>query len=167
MKKISFVSGVFLALIVYGCQPAEAPAPAETPAMSDEDMLKVQSNAFVAAWAAADAESIAALFAPEGDSVDPGGAMHHGPEAIRARYQELFGTIYQGTSLSLTMTSTRFLEPNVAVVDGSYEVTGMKSADGAEMPSVKGFYTNVAVKQDGGWVIHCSRPMAPIPAPGT
>jgi uncharacterized protein (TIGR02246 family) len=133
--------------------------------MSDEDMLKAQTDAFTKAWAAGDSESIAALFAPEGDSVDPAGVHHHGTDAVRSRYQELFEPMYQGTSLSLITTSTRFLEPTVAVSDGTFQVTGMKGADGAELPAVNGRFTTVSVKQDGTWVIHCSRPMMPLPAP--
>jgi uncharacterized protein (TIGR02246 family) len=168
MKTISSFASAILAITAIACQPtAEAPAPTEEAAMSDEDMLKAQTDAFVAAWAAADSESIAALFAPEGDSVDPAGVHYQGADAIRERYQGMFETAYQGTSLSLTTTSTRFLEPTVAVVDGKYQITGMKSSDGTELPPVNGLFTNVAVKQDGVWVLHCSRPMMPIPAPGT
>lgn len=167
MKTLSILAGILLALATIACQPAEAPAPAEPAPMSDEDMLKAQTDAFTKAWAAGDSESIAALFAPEGDLLDPVGVHHHGPDAIRTRYQELFEGVYKGTSLSLTTTSTQFLEPMVAVSNGTYLITGMKAADGAELPPVNGLFTTVSVKQDGNWVMHCSRPMMPLKAPGT
>jgi hypothetical protein len=28
-------------------------------------------------------------------------------------------------------------------------------------------YTNVSVKENGQWMLHCSRPMLPVKAPGT
>jgi uncharacterized protein (TIGR02246 family) len=162
------LAGISLALVSAGCQPAaEAPAPTETPAMSDEDMIKERVDAFVAAWSNGDAEAIGVLFTEGADLIGPVGDRHHGRDAIVARYSELFQTMYQGAKVSISMTSTRFLKPDVAVVDGSFEITGMKSADGAEMPPMTGLYTNVTVKQDGSWLIHCSRPMVPVKESGT
>jgi uncharacterized protein (TIGR02246 family) len=156
--------------LLAGCQPAteEAPepeAPAET-AMSDEDMLSAQTDAFAAAWAEGDAAGLAALFIEEGDTVGPDGVRFHGREAVQGRYQELLGGMYQGTTVSISQTSTSFPSPDVAVVNGTYEIMGMKTGDGEDM-EIKGLYMNVAVKQGGEWKIHCARPMLPLPMPGT
>ena len=75
--------------LLAGCQPSaeEAPepeAPAET-AMSDDDMLSAQTDAFAAAWAMGDAAGIAALFIEEGDTVGPDGVRFHGREAVQGR----------------------------------------------------------------------------------
>ena len=57
--------------------------------------------------------------------------------------------------------------PDIAVIDGTYELTGIKTPEGQDLPAVKGMYTNVGVKQNGQWLLHCSRPMLPMKAPGT
>jgi len=166
--KYLFVVITMFSGLLAGCQPAteEAPepeAPAET-AMSDEDMLSAQTDAFVDAWASADAAGLAALFAEQGDTVGPDGVLFHGRQAVQGRYEALLGGMYQGTTISISQTSVSFPSPEVAVVNGSYEVYGMKTADGEDM-SLQGLYINVAVKQGGDWKIQCSRPMVPVPIP--
>ena len=127
-------------------------------------MLSAQTDAFAEAWANGDAAAIAALFIEEGDTVGPDGVLFQGREAVQGRYEELFGGMYQGTTVSISQTSASFPSPDVAVVNGTYEIQGMKTADGEDM-TIKGLYMNVAVKQDGEWKIHCSRPMVPRPMP--
>ena len=161
---------IMVGTLFAGCQPAteeasEPEAPAEA-AMSDEDMLSAQTGAYEAAWAMGDATAIAAFFIEEGDSTGPDGVRFHGREAVQGHYQELFGGMYQGTTISISQTSTRFPSPDIAVASGTYEIMGMKTADGEDM-EIKGLYMNVAVKQGGEWKIHCARPMLPLPMPGT
>jgi len=151
-----------------GCQPSgeEAPepeAPAET-AMSDEALLSVQTDTFAADWASGDAAGLAALFVEQGDTVGPEGARFQGREAIQGRYEALLGGMYQGTTISISQTSVSFPSPEVAVVNGTYEIHGMKTADGEDMP-LNGLYMNVAVKQAGEWKIQCQRPMVALPMP--
>jgi uncharacterized protein (TIGR02246 family) len=170
MRSIWYFGGVLsAALALSGCEPrSEAPAdkPAETASMTDEDMLDAQLDAFETAWAAGDAKAIADTFVADGDFVDPSGTMFEGKDAIEKRYQGLLGTTYKGTQVALTMTSSRFPSPDVAIAEGDFEITGMKSSGGADLPAMKGQYTTVSVKQDGKWMVHCSRPMVPMPAPG-
>jgi uncharacterized protein (TIGR02246 family) len=164
-----------LAALLYGCQPAPEPAPEEEEsapaAMSDEEMIASLTDHFEQAWASADAKAIADQFAEDGDSIGPDGNAAHGRQEIESRYQEVLDGMYKGSSISISTRSTRMLEPGVALTDGTYEITGMKSEDGTELPPVKGLYVNVLVKHDDHWMIHNSRPMvpmeAPAPAPGT
>jgi uncharacterized protein (TIGR02246 family) len=86
---------------------------------------------------------------------------------VQSQYAELFEGLFKGTSISITTTSIRFLQPDVAVVDGSYEITGMKDAEGNDLPAVKGMYTNISVKEGEQWLFACSRPMIPVELPGT
>jgi len=166
MKRIAFFAG---ALALAGCQPA-APPPeetTETAPMTDEDMIRARTDEFEQAVSSADSKAIGALFIEDGDLVDQAGMMHHGRMAIVERYQKLFEGPYKGTQANLEISSVRFVRPEIAVIDGTYELTGMKSAEGQDLPAVKGMFTNVSVKQNGQWMLHCSRPMLPMKAPGT
>ena len=166
MRTIAFLAGV---LALAACQPTEAP-PAEsteTAPMSDEDMLRARTDEFEQAFSNADAKAIGALFVEDADLVDLAGVMHHGRMAIEERYQKLFDGPYKGAAGSLEITSVRFVRPEIAVIDGTYELTGLKSTEGQDLPAVKGMFTNVSVKQNGQWMLHCSRPMLPMKAPGT
>lgn len=168
-----FLMAVVAAVGGSACQPAadepeeleEPEAPAEE-VMSDEDMLREETDAFVEAWANGDAAGIAALFVPEGDMVDPAGQHYQGRDAIQQRYEELFAGIYQGTTLSVTQESVDFPAPDVAIVNGTYTVSGITTPDDEEM-TVNGLYTNVGVKEGGEWMIHSSRPMVPAPQPSS
>jgi uncharacterized protein (TIGR02246 family) len=127
MRRIAFLAGV---LAFSGCQPA-APPPeetTETAPMSDEDMLRARTDEFEQAVSKADTKAIGALFVEDGDLVDQAGAMHHGRMAIEERYQKLFEGPYKGTQANLEITSVRFVRPEIAVIDGTSELTGMKSA---------------------------------------
>lgn len=166
MRRIAIFAGV---LAFAGCQPA-APPPeetTETAPMSDEDMIRALTDQFEQAIGRADVKAIGAMFVEDGDVVDQAGAMHHGRAAIEGRWQSLFDGAYKGAQANLEVTSVRFVRPEIAVIDGTYELTGMKSAEGQDLPAVKGLFTNVSAKQNGHWMLHCSRPMLPMKAPGT
>lgn len=157
-----------LALLA-GCQPAaeepsEAEAPAAEEAVSDEDLLDAQTEAFEAAWGQGDAAALAALFTDNGSTVGPDGAHFEGREAVQGRYEDLLGGMYRGTTVSIETTSMTFPSPDVAFIHGSYTIHGLTDQDGEAM-EVDGTFMNVAVKQNGEWKIHSSRPMVPIPAP--
>ena len=165
MRRIAYLAVFALA----GCQPA-APPPEETAAtapMSDEDMLRALTDEFEQAVTRADSKAVAAMFVEDGDLVDQAGVMHHGRAAIEERYRGLFESRYQGAQANLEVTSVRFVRPEIAVIDGTYHLTGMKSAEGQDLPPIQGMFTNLSVKQNGQWMLHCSRPMLPMKAPGT
>ena len=160
------------AFLLVGCQPAGQPEP-ETPAaepaapvVSDEDLIRQIGDAFTAAWNAADADALAALFAEDGDTIVTGG-HYEGREAIAGNYRTGFDSVYKGTTVAITTTSLRFLEADVAIGDGTYEIAGLKDAEGNEMPNIKGIFTNVMTKVGDKWLITCSRPTRPIEMPGT
>jgi uncharacterized protein (TIGR02246 family) len=160
-----------LAALLYGCQPTPQPASeteeAAPAAMSDEDLMESNMDDFEKAWAAGDAKAIAAQFTADGDFMSPQGELSKGPAEIEQRYREVLDGMYKGTSVALDMTSMTEIEPEVALVQGTYEITGMKSADGSELPAVKGQFMNVVVKHGDHFMVHSSRPMAPVKAPGT
>ena len=172
-----FAATVILALstaFLVACQPEEEAAvdttpAAETaaPAMSDEAMIQKFAEDFATAWNAGDAQAVASFWTLDGDSIGPEGRVASGREEVQSRYAEVFEGMYKGTSISITTTSVRFIQSDVAVVDGSYEITGMKDAEGNDMPAIKGIYTNISVKEGEQWLITCSRPMIPVKPSGT
>ena len=157
------VSLAATAYLAVACQPAPAPEP-EIAAPSDEELLRTLVSDFSAAWARNDAAAVAALFAEDGDILTANGHSQ-GRSALEETYRQNFEGPFNGTSLALEMTSVRFLQPDVAVTDGTYELTGLKGPDGEDLPSSKGLWTDVNVKADDGWLIGCARPMIPVESP--
>jgi uncharacterized protein (TIGR02246 family) len=163
---------VFSAFLVVGCQPE--PEPEETPvaetaapAMTDEEMVHKMVEEFTAAWNQGDANAIAAFWTEDGDMVAPNGDFVKGRASLESYYRDYFEGAYQGTTISIEPANIRLLEPDVMMVDGSYEVAGMKDAEGNDMPIIKGMYMHVSVKQGDVWRMISHRPFVPIEAPGT
>jgi len=159
-----FVALVATAFLGVACQKASTPEPESAPAPTDEEMLSTLMDDFEAAWASGDAAAVAALFAEDGDSLTVNGHTE-GRAAVQEAYAQNFSGPFQGTTIDLETTSVRFLEPDVAVVDGTYQISGFKGPEGEDLGSATGQWTAVDVKTDAGWRIGCSRPMVPVPMP--
>jgi uncharacterized protein (TIGR02246 family) len=81
-------------------------------------------------------------------------------------FADLMSTMFEGTKISIQMTATRFVKPDLAVGDSAWEITGLPEMEG-ETPPSKGTSTVVAVKQDGQWLITSHRSRVPAAPPGT
>lgn len=133
-----------------------------TPA--DEAAIRKVTEQFPPAWAKGDAKSLAGLYATDADYVSSTGLTAKGRAEIEKAYvTQLTGT-YKGTTLKTAITNVRFLKPDVAITDGTFEVAGMRGSDGKEAPPRKGISTSVVVKQNGQWVITALKAWIP-PAP--
>jgi uncharacterized protein (TIGR02246 family) len=152
------------ALALVGCQAAEEPEAAATPAPTDEELLQQLASDFETAWGQGDAAALAALWTEDGDTLT-GDGHFQGRSAIEEYYRKAFETAFKGTSVEIETTSVRFLQPGVAVVDGTYEVIGATLPEGEELPTLKGLWMNVDVKAGDEWRIACSRPMVPVEPP--
>jgi uncharacterized protein (TIGR02246 family) len=149
------------------CQQAPEPGPetAAVPAApSDEDLLHQLAKDWVVAWNAGDAAALAGFWTENGDSLNADGHFQ-GRAAIQGYYAQGFEGPFSGTSIAIETTSVRFLQPDVAVADGTYVITGAKGPDGAEMPAIEGLWSNVNVKAGDKWLISNSRPMLPAARP--
>jgi uncharacterized protein (TIGR02246 family) len=68
------------------------------------------------AWNAANGAAFAAPFAPDADFVNVRGDMHSGRDAIAAGHQQIFDTIYAGSTLRYTVRQARELDDGVILV---------------------------------------------------
>jgi uncharacterized protein (TIGR02246 family) len=155
---------VVAALALVGCQPAEEPEAAATPAPTDEELLNQLAADFETAWGQGDAAALAALWTEDGDTVTADGHFQ-GRSAVEEYYRNGFETALKGTSIEVETTSVRFLQSGVAVADGTYEITGATPPEGEQLPALKGLWMNVNVKVGDEWRIACSRPMVPVEPP--
>ena len=146
------------------CQPAPPPEPESAAAPTAEDELRALTSEFEAAWAAGDAGAVAALFTEDGDSLTAQG-YSQGRAAVEDGYRQNFEGPFMGTTIAIETTSVRLLRPDVAVSDGTYEISGFEGPDGEDLPPSVGLWTAVDVKTADGWRLACSRPMVPVPMP--
>ena len=130
-----------------------------TPA--DEAAIRKAMDQFPPAWAKGDAKSLAALYTTDADYVSSTGLMAKGRAEIEKAYVTQFSGVYKGTTLKNATTNVRFLTPDIAIINGTFEVTGLRGPDGKEAPPRKGINTSILVKQNGQWLITALRAWVP------
>ena len=153
MKKI-LLGGMLLALAVSTAASAQIPA------------LHARAEEFKAAWDHSDAKALAAIWAPDGDLINPFGRVAKGRAEVEKLFTDELGSFTKGTKFSITSESDREVAPNTAVADWDVEIVGMKGPDGAAMPPLKHHVTVVWVKQNGKWWAAAARPVVYAPPPG-
>ena len=172
MRNLLFFVTFAAFAVLIGCQPAAEQATEEAPAeesmeSSIEAGLPALVDGITAAWNAGDAAGVAAYYTMDADSSGPDGEMYSGREEIAKRYAILFETIYAETTISIDTTNIRELDEGVALVNGSFEISGITGAEGEEMPTQKGLYTDILVQEGDQWLITSLRSWVPVKAPGT
>jgi uncharacterized protein (TIGR02246 family) len=131
----------------------------------EDDAIKKVADDFSAAWGKPDAaKKMAAMFADDGDLVNPMGEEADGKAAVEKLFEREQGTMFKGSTLVLTVGKVRMLKPDVALGEGTWELTGVHTPDGKTM-NQKGMFSIVLVKAKGKWWISALRPMSPPPMP--
>jgi uncharacterized protein (TIGR02246 family) len=124
-----------------------------------EDLTNVRAliPAFTDSWNRAQPEAIAALFADGGDLVIPSGETFRGRAEIGAFYQSVFARGYSGSVGGAQIVYFRFLGPEVALMDGTWSISGAHDDQQKPRPAERGVFTAVVVKEHGQWRINALR----------
>ncbi len=132
----------------------------------EQDVLKARSAEFAAAWNKHDAAAMAALWAPDGDVINPFGRVAKGRAEVEALFKDEHGGPMKMTTYSSKVTGVRVLGDRVAVLDWEANITGMQSGDGSPLPPFPHHVVVVVQKdKDGKWMVEAARPYAFAPAP--
>ena len=149
-----------------GSQPNDKP-PAEKAwsHLRSEVSIRKLYDEFESSWNAHDAKGMARFWAPGGDHYQPDGRIAEGRDAVQALFQEEQSGPYKESTLSLSVRSVWMITPNVALVNGTYAVNGVRDREGKEIAIRKGLLTAVLLKEGDRWWIAASRAMIPVPLP--
>jgi uncharacterized protein (TIGR02246 family) len=132
----------------------------EMPRADDEDAIRGVYQRISEAWGRGDARGLVANFAPEGDLIDPFGRVARGRAAVEALLAGNFAGVFRGSQIIFDPQLIRFLTPEVAVADGTWQVTlPPQPPDGRAPPPIMGLLTSVFQKVNGAWKIEADRPM--------
>ena len=137
--------------------------------------IKAVGDAFAAAWNKHDPKAMAAVWAADGDLIDPFGASAKG----RADVEKFFTSDHTGkgqmvgTHYTITTQTSRMVRPDVAVAEWDVDLTGMKDAEGTDRGNLKHHITVLLSKEGGQWLVQAGRPViyaappdsAPAPKP--
>jgi uncharacterized protein (TIGR02246 family) len=100
-----------------------------------------------------DAHAVAMMFAEDCDFTNMRGASHHGRKELEEFFTMLLAGPLKNVHRTDSVKSVRLLTPEIASVDGFWEMTGTKAADGSDNPLRKGLFDYVVTKQNGRWFI--------------
>lgn len=82
--------------------------------MKSRTELEDLTESLARAWNAHDAAALCAFYAADADFVDVTGAITQGREAIFARHQAWFRTVFSRSSLAMNAIKVRFITPGTA-----------------------------------------------------
>jgi uncharacterized protein (TIGR02246 family) len=99
-------------------------------------------------WNHYDAGGLARLFAPDADFTNAFGVAASGRDAIERFHVALFGAVFTKSRFHVEATSTRFVRPDVGVVDLRWSVVGM-----ASRPDLHGLMAMVVTQDGPTWLI--------------
>jgi uncharacterized protein (TIGR02246 family) len=120
---------------------------------------------FVKAWNSHDVKTMASRWAVDGDQVEPDGTRAHGREGVTELLTKQHDSVFKKTKLELTVKTVWMISDDVALVDGTYELTGATLPDGTPIPARKGLLTAVLIQERNTWSIAASRLMIPTVLP--
>ena len=134
---------IFVTLFMLGFSGA----PPQDSHAADEAAIRENVKQLETGWNTKSGVTFAKPFAEDADYVVINGMYIKGRAAIEKGHQQIFDTIYKGTTLTLEVKQVRFLRSDVAVV----HVSGHRDGPGKE--SHAGMLTLVMTKEKQGWTI--------------
>jgi creatinine amidohydrolase len=129
----------------------------ECPAGLERDLKRVEA-AFHLHWANRDAESLAMLWADQGDLVHPDGHIEKTRRTIYENRREQFNAPeYRAARHSLAFGIIRCINETTAIVDGRWTLRDVTDASGATLPTSEGTATLVLQRAGENWPIEAYR----------
>lgn len=154
---------------------AEAPATAPVakkakPAgiAGDEEGVKKAFEEVSAAWVTGDAKAVASCFTMDSSLINPMGDEGHGRKEVQKVIEGEFAGPMKGTQQAFSDFTIRFYpQPNIALVDCTGTVTGMKKPDGTDADPMKVHVFSILVNRSGKkWQALAIRAFAYLTPPG-
>jgi len=124
---------------------------------SDEDAIRQMVSEAVRRLNQGDVTAIRDFWDEKADYVGIGGQFIRGSQAIEDFFTRLLRV--GGGTETVTIEQVRFLSPELAIVDGSWTITGARDADGKELPPLQGRGCEIAQKKQRRWRFVATREM--------
>jgi creatinine amidohydrolase len=129
----------------------------ECPSGVERDIKRVEA-AFHLHWANRDAESLAMLWADQGDLVHPDGRIEKGRRTIyEHRLEQFRAPEYRAARHSLAFGIIRCINESTAVVDARWTLRDVTDLSGAVLPASDGAATLVLQRAGDNWPIEAYR----------
>ena len=153
MKRLAMGLAAVVVILLGAAQGSVADDQADP---AEEKVIRERNEAFVAAFNKGDIQAMAATYAPDADFLSAEGKRVKGRAELEKYFAKGFAE-NKGLKLKHSDSLIRFLKPDVAIADGTWEITGRPEGNPA-----RGHYTAILMKRDGKWLIVYDRPMVPL-----
>ena len=163
---IHVILSVFLAGSLSAAHAQKVSADSVQSVSEEEQAIRKAVADYVDAYNRHDADAASALITDDNDVRLASGEVRKGRTAFHEAFVQRHATVFSTAHLVQTVERIHFLKPDVAIVDGLYEATGIKDTAGNPAPSLRQWVTNVMVKQNGRWLITAWR-FTPLPPADT
>jgi creatinine amidohydrolase len=139
-------------------RPSESVDPATGCLPGEERSIRRVAPAFSSYWTQQDVVKLAALWTPDGDIVHPDELVERTIPVIRQNRAALFRRAeYRNSRHPLTFGRVRCISPDVAIVDGKWELRGVIDQQRQTLPPFEGLCTLVMRKSGDSWLIEAYR----------
>ncbi|MBF0547268.1 MAG: SgcJ/EcaC family oxidoreductase [Candidatus Riflebacteria bacterium] len=126
---------------------------------SDETGIRNLLKQYELAYNSGNASALAGLWTTDGDLFSLSGGIFRGQKEILTFFSESLAKNYKDSQFHMGLDQVRFLTPNLAIVDGKWQITGGDLPKG--YPS-SGIYTQIMIRVDASWRIVAARPSVPL-----
>ena len=127
---------------------------ADDSANSGEDSaIKEVVAGFSNGWNTHDAHAMCASLADDVQWVNWRGEPLGTRQGVEDEHAKLFADLYKNTHRTDVVKSIRFLNPELAVVDDYWTMTGARKRDGSDWPYRAGYSNFLMAKRDGRWIV--------------
>jgi uncharacterized protein (TIGR02246 family) len=123
-------------------------------------------DAYVGAWARADAAGIGKAYADDGEFINPSGDRFVGPSAIAGFYAMAFSRGYAGSHGAARISEARAITEDVLLARGDWSITGARIASGPIPPECGTFDLLMRRDQDRWSVVFLHEIETACPASG-
>ena len=158
MRKMLTVAAAALLAVALG-------VPARAADSGAKAAFERMSHQFVSAWNAHDAKKLAAIWAQDGDLINPFERIEKGRAEIEKLFVEEHGGPMKASTYKIESSTLREIGKDVAVGDWTGVVTGIVGPDGKAQPPFRHHVTQVFVKLGGHWELEVARAYVFMAAP--
>ncbi len=148
--------GIALATILTLSLQSNALAAQAPPAPSVRMAITRLFLAYERAWDRSDGKALAATYVPNGDLMIPTGQLFSGQSSIATFYDSVFARGYARTRGIGLAQHVRMLSSNVALVDGTWSIRGVRDTS-SKTHDETGVFTAVIVRANSVWKLAALR----------
>jgi uncharacterized protein (TIGR02246 family) len=133
--------------------------------VKSEKAIREVYGDFAGDWNRHEVTKLSARWAIDGDHVEPDGTVAKGRDQVTALLTKQHAGVFKNSTLTLAVNTVWMMSDTVALVDGTYELSGATLPDGSAVPTRKGMLTSVLLLDKDTWAIAASRLMIPTTLP--